>query len=106
MEEERFFYNRLRARGYPGYFLEQVFNEVAWSRRAVAMESRSKNDDFFNTYRACVLTLRNAPEWPFMRELMDLNLSELREETWGDIFPKKVFLAQSNAPRLGSILKK
>ena len=106
MEEARFFYNHLRARGYPGYFLEQVFNEVAWSRRAVAMESRSKSDDFFKTYRACVLTLRNAPEWPFMRELMDLNLSALREETWGDIFPVKVFLAQSNAPRLGSILKK
>ena len=39
-------------------------------------------------------------------ELIDLSLSALREETWGDIFPVKVFLAQSNAPRLGSILKK
>ena len=63
-------------------------------------------DDFFKTYRACVLTIRNAPEWSKLRMLMDLSLRNLREETWGDIFPEKVFLAQSSAPRLGSILKR
>ena len=107
LEEGRFFYHHLRSRGYPGGFLEQVFLEVTWARRAEAIkEKRRKGDDFFKTYRACVLTLRNAPEWPYMRELMDLNLSDLREASWGDIFPKKVFLAQSSAPRLGSILKR
>ena len=109
LEEGRFFYHHLRSRGYPGGFLEQVFLEVTWARRAEAIkEKRRKGDDFFKTYRACVLTLRNAPEWPFMRELMDsdLSLSDLREASWGDIFPKKVFLAQSSAPRLGSILKR
>ena len=30
----------------------------------------------------------------------------LVESTFGDIFPPKVFLAQSNSPRLGSILKR
>ena len=60
---------------------------------------------FFETYRACVLTLRNAPEWPALRVQLDLSLKELVESTYGDIFPPRAFLAQCNAPRLGSILK-
>ena len=35
-----------------------------------------------------------------------LRLTELIKSTYGDIFPPKVFLAQSNAPRLGCILKR
>jgi hypothetical protein len=63
-------------------------------------------DEFFKTYRACVLTLRNAPEFPRLKEQLDLSLRELTESTFGDIFPSRVFLAQSCAPRLGSILKR
>jgi hypothetical protein len=70
------------------------------------MNSEKKSNDFFETYRACVLTLRNAPEWPILKQTLDLRLTELVESTYGDIFPPKVFLAQSNAPRLGSILKR
>ena len=107
VEETKVFYHHLRSRGYPRRFLKQVFEEVTWARRAEVLgRNGQKSDDFFKTYRACVLTIRNAPEWPTMRKLMDLNLSKLREETWGDIFPKRVFLAQSSAPRLGSILKR
>ena len=36
----------------------------------------------------------------------NLRLTELIKSTYGDIFPPKVFLAQSNASRLGSILKR
>ena len=57
-------------------------------------------------YRACVLTLRNAPEWPALKSQLDLSLKELVESTYCDIFPPRVFLAQCNAPRLGSILKR
>ena len=67
--------------------------------------AKTTGDDFFETHRACVLTLRNAQEWPLLRERLDLRLTELIKSTYGDIFPPKVFLAQSNAPRLGSILK-
>jgi hypothetical protein len=41
-----------------------------------------------------------------LKELLDLSLSELTKSTFGDIFPPRVFLAQSSAPRLGSILKR
>ena len=58
------------------------------------------------TYRACVLTLRNAPEWPLLKERLDLNLQDLVDTTYADIFPRRAFLAQCNAPRLGSILKR
>ena len=62
--------------------------------------------DFFKTYRACILTLRNAPEWPLLKELLDLNLQDLVDTTYADIIPRRAFLAQCNAPRLGSILKR
>ena len=64
---------------------------------------------FFETYRACVLTLRNAPEWPALKTQLGLSLKELVESTYGDIFPPRVFLAKCNAPpplRLGSILQR
>jgi hypothetical protein len=67
---------------------------------------KEQGDQFFKTYRACVLTLRNAPEWPALKSQLDLNLKDLVESTYGDIFPPRVFLAQCNAPRLGSILKR
>jgi hypothetical protein len=41
-----------------------------------------------------------------LKELLDLSLSELTESTFGDIIPQPVFLAQSSAPRLGSILER
>jgi hypothetical protein len=52
-----------------------------------------------------VLILRNAPEQTLLKARLDLRLKELIQSTCGDIFPPRVFLAQSNAPRLGSIIK-
>ena len=100
--------HHLCSRGYPRRFLRAVFQEVTWIRRSELLKGsrRKKSNEFFETYRACVLTLRNAPEWPTLKELLDLNLNELTESTFGDIFPPRVFLAQSSAPRLGSILKR
>jgi hypothetical protein len=95
-----------------------VFQEVTWNRRSELLKGRlgsdkKKSNEIFETYRACVLTvltLRNAREWPTvtLKELLDLNLNELTESTFGDIrvFPPRVFLAQSSAQRLGSILKR
>ena len=107
-EEGSTFYHHLCSRGYPRRFLRAVFQEVTWIRRSELLKGsrRKKSNEFFETYRACVLTLRNAPEWPSLKELLDLNLNELTESTFGDIFPPRVFLAQSSAPRLGSILKR
>ena len=107
-EETRMFYHHLCSRGYPQWFLRSVFQEVTWARRSelLARSRKESCNEFFETYRACVLTLRNAPEWPRLRELLDLNLSDLVESTFGDIFPSRVFLAQSSAPRLGSFLKR
>ena len=109
-EETGIFFQHLCSRGYPRAFLGRVFRETTWGRRSETLAGsgrrRKRGEDFFETYRACVLTLRNAPEWPQLRQLMNLSLSQLRDETDGDIFPRKVFLAQSNAKRLGSILKR
>jgi len=107
-EEGEFFYHCLCSRGYPRVFLRAVFREVTWGRRARMLEPKRKErgTQFFETYRACVLTLRNAPEWPALRGQLDLSLRELVESTYGDIFPPRAFLAQRNAPRLGSILKR
>ena len=107
-EEGGVLYHHLCSRGYPQRFLQAVFREVTWSKRSAILSGarRANCDEFFKTYRACVLTLRNAPEWPMLRELLDLRLDELRKSTLGDIFPTRIFLAQSCAPRLGSILKR
>jgi hypothetical protein len=107
LEEGRAFYHWLVARGYPQWYLRTVFLEVTWERRSqILARSKTKNSEFFETYRACALTLRNAPEWPQLRERLDLKLTELVESTFRDIFPPRAFLAQSNAPRLGLILKR
>ncbi len=107
LEEGRAFYHWLVARGYPQWYLRTVFLEVTWERRSqILARSKTKNSEFFETYRARVLTLRNAPEWPQLRERLDLKLTALAESTFRDIFPPRAFLAQSNAPRLGSILKR
>ena len=105
-EETSLFYYNLNSRGYPRRFLRTVFQEVTWARRSELLTTNRKKqcDDFFQKYRACVFTLRNAPEWPKLRELLDLNLTELTRTTFGDIFPSRGFLAQCNAPRLGSLL--
>ncbi len=103
-----FFYHHLRARGFPRRYLQAVFGEITWGRRAKILNRTAKkeDDDFFKMYCACVITLRNAPEWPLLKERLDLRLTELIQYTCGDNFPPRVFLAQPNAPRLGSIIKK
>jgi hypothetical protein len=45
--------------------------------------SRRYSAQLFETYRACVLTLRNAPEWPASKSQLDLSLKELVESTYG-----------------------
>ena len=101
-EEGSIFYHHLCSRGYPRHFLRAVFQEVKWIRRSKLLKGSrcKKSNEFFETYRACVLTLRNAPDLPRLKELL-----ELTESTFGDIFPPRVFLAQwpqSSAPRLDS----
>lgn len=65
-EETSLFYYNLSSRGYPRRFLRTVFQEVTWARRSELLATNRKKqcDDFFQKYRACVFTLRNAPEWP------------------------------------------
>ena len=64
-----------------------VSEEVTWARRSELLSRRrqEKCNKFFETYRACVLTLRNAPEWPMLKELLDLRLDRLRESTTEEI---------------------
>jgi len=87
-EERSIFYHHLCSRGYPRNFLRTVFHEVTWAWRSLLL-ARSRQEtcnEFVKTYRACVLTLRNAPEWAALRERLDQSLKELMESTFGDIF--------------------
>ncbi len=101
-DEGEFFYPYLCSRGYPPDFLRAVFREITWGLRARMLEPKRKEqgNQCFETYRACVLTLRNALEWPALKSQLDLNLKDLVESTYGYIFPPRVFLAQCIAPRL------
>ena len=54
-----------------------------------AKRPKKTGNEFFETYCSCVLTLHNAPEWPLLRETLDLRLTELIKSTYGDIFPPK-----------------
>ena len=58
-----------QADGYPRVFVREVFRQVTWARRARMLEPKRKErgSQFFETYRACVLTPRNAPERPALR---------------------------------------
>ncbi len=106
-EEGSEFYHHLCSKGYPLCFVRTVFQEVTWLLRSeLPKGSRQKKNEFFETYRACFLTLSNAQEWPMLKERLALSLNELTESAFGDIFPPLVFLAQSSAQRLGSILKR
>ena len=73
-----------------------------WGRRARMREPKRKEQGirFWETYGACVVTLRNAQEcqWPDLRVQLDLSLKGSVESTYGDIFPSKAFLAQRDAP--------
>jgi len=58
-EEGRGFYHHLVSRGYPRWFLTNVFQEIYWSKRSEILARKRKDacNEFFETYRACVLTL-------------------------------------------------
>ena len=53
---------------------------------SVTRSKPPRDNEFVKTYRACVLTLRNAPEWAALRERLDQSLKKLMESTFGDIF--------------------
>ena len=75
-EEGAFFYRCLCSRGYPRVFLRAVFREVTWGRRArmLVPKRKERGNQIFETYRACVLTLQNAPECAALRAQLDLNV--------------------------------
>jgi hypothetical protein len=90
-------------------YLAAVFGEITTDQRPQILNCTTKTKEsctFFETYRACVLTLQNVPEWPLMNARLDLRLTELIQSNYLDNFPPRVFLAQSNTPSLGLIIKK
>jgi hypothetical protein len=50
-------------------YLQAVFKEITWERTSQILNrtTRKEGDNFFEMYRACVLTLRNAPEWTLLK---------------------------------------
>jgi hypothetical protein len=75
------FYHHLRAKGYPRKYLAAIFGEITWDRdqRSQILNcttNKKEGNSFFETYLAYVLTLRNALEWPLLKERLDLRLTE------------------------------
>ena len=64
---------------------------LSYQLRLCLRAAKGSATNFFETYQACVLTLRNELEWLAPRELLDLSLKELTESTFGDIFPLQEF---------------
>jgi len=78
LDEGMAFYHWLRSRGYPRWSLDLVFKKVTWQRRTQILNGvRKQTNAFFDEYRVCELTLRNAPEWPMLKEHLDLSLKEV-----------------------------
>ena len=71
-----------------GHWAQRSLEVVVMSRKFKYSHSRNRQRryEFFKSYRACVLTLRNAPEWPALSKRLDLSLNELTLSTFGDIF--------------------
>ena len=111
MEECRKFYEHLRRRGYPHKLLFRIFDQVSWCQRKEILGQAGKNvkvnkDSFFETYRGCVLSIRNAPGVDVFQKSMDLSLLELKDDSEWDIFPPRAFFSVKSALRLANILKR
>ena len=102
----------LRIRGYPRWHIAAVFREVTWARRAQILKSTPKKRlrrlamNFSRPIAPVSSPSSTHRNSRLLRERLDLRLTELIKSTYGDIFPPKVFLAQSDALRLRSILKR
>ena len=111
LEECRVFYDHLRNRGYPVKAIDASFHAINWNQRRKILEPKMRNkanpDAFFERYRACVFTNRNAPGTDHLRASINLSLDELRQDNVGrDIFPPCAFFAVRSAAPMGCILRR
>jgi hypothetical protein len=97
MKEVRYFYEHLRARGYPAKAIRSTFAEVSWNQRKAILDTKrgGKSESFFQTYSGCVFATCYAPGVRCC--------SRGLTSRW-DIFPSKAFFAVRSAPRLGFFL--
>ena len=113
IEECKVFYNHLRARGYPAYAIRSAFSKVCWSDRPRFLYEKdapsNKNEKFFETYRGCVFSVRNAPGVDNLKQQLDLSLQSLCNDYEGvenGIFPARAFFSISGAMPLGFYLRR
>jgi hypothetical protein len=84
---------------------------VSWNQREQILTRKgqrpeARKNHFFETYRGCVFSIRNAPGIDTIKRKMDLSLDELRDQSDWDIFPPKAFFSVKSAPRLASYIKR
>ena len=111
IEECRIFYEHLRRRGYPHRILFRAFDQVSWNQREQILTRKgqrpeARKNHFFETYRGCVFSIRNAPGIDAIKRKMDLSLDELRDQSDWDIFPPKAFFSVKSATRLACYIKR
>ena len=111
LEECRSFYEHLRNRGYPAHAIDSCFRSFNWNQRrdmlTPKLKTRSGNDSFFDQYRGCVFSCRNAPGVDQLRGSINLSLEGLRQRGAGaEIFPTRAFFAVKSAFSMGCILRR
>lgn len=111
LEECRVFYEHLRNRGYPARAIDSCFRSFNWNQRRNMLTPKPKkracDDSFFEQYRGCVFSSRNAPGVDQLRGSINLSLEELRCQGAGaEIFPQHAFFAVKSALPMGCILRR
>ena len=78
LEECSIFYEHLRNRGYPARAIDSCFRGFNWNQRrsmlAPKLRKLSDDDSFFDQYRGCVFSSRNAPGVDQLRGGISLSL--------------------------------
>jgi hypothetical protein len=71
------------------------------------LKTRSDDSSFFDQYRGCVFSCRNAPGIDQLRGSINLSLEGLRRQGIGaEIFPPRAFFTVKSAFPMGCILRR
>ena len=103
LEECKRFAYLVSGRGHRWRELKQVMSRVKWSQRKGLLEEAlvvkaQRTDEFYDTYRTCVLSIRRTPRWKETVASLDLALSDFHVECSSDIFPKQALCTFTSSP--------
>lgn len=109
LSAKTFFYRKLRDRGFPPWFLEDIFLSIQWkdkpfyySRSVSKKESPSMQKDNF---KGCIFVLENHPALDSFKRFFDFTVDEfIGSDDDFFPFPSRILLSTRNPKKLGPIL--